>query len=587
MPRRQADHGSSPMLPFLRNLGRFLPLIAILGLLASLLEGAGLGLFIPLLALLLSGSGAAALPPPIAAVAAMFDGHDPQTRAAMLAGAIFGLILLKGVVEAANDSLAAYLEGRIGSDIRHAVADKLLRLDYPFFLRTDSNRLSHIVATDCWFVQDAAHFLLNLIPAVAALLVFAGLLAWLNFKLFVIVLVGGAAVQATLRLLERRQTLLGQEFTARNQRLWERLLTLVQAPRVIRLFGQQDREGQRTSDAIEQLRHNVVASQTARAIAHPAMDALMALLFLVVLIAGWRSGMSVPAITVFLLLLTRAQPHARTIATARFSLARLRGSLAEVDWLLSQPSPRTEAHLRGQVSIDRDIVFQNVSYAYPDGSRVIDALSTTIPAGATVALLGESGSGKTTLVNLLCRLLEPQSGEIRLGDEPVGRFEAGAWRSRIALAGQDSELVTGSVFENIAYGRADASQADVAEAVRAAGAEEFIASLPQGYETPVGPNGFSLSGGQRQRIGLARALLARPDLLILDEATNAVDAATEEQIMKRIVEGRFFRSAIVISHRKLTLARCSHGIVLDRGRATAAGPLADLPYFRAMAGEPR
>jgi subfamily B ATP-binding cassette protein MsbA len=298
--------------------------------------------------------------------------------------------------------------------------------------------------------------------------------------------------------------------------------------------------------------------------------------------------MSIPAITVFLLLLTRAQPHARTISTARFSLASLRGSMSEVEWLLSQPSPPADRDPRARdLRIDRDIVLDQVFFAYPDGSRVIDGLSATLPNGEAIALMGESGSGKTTLVNLICRLLEPQSGAIRLGDVDIGVIDQGSWRRGIGVAGQDSELVTGTVFDNIAYGRADASLEDVAEAARAAGAEEFIKGLPQGYETRLGPSGFSLSGGQRQRIGLARALLARPDLLILDEATNAVDAATEAEIMDRIAKGAFCRTVIVISHRKLTLGRCRYGIVLDKGRVSQAGPLRDLAYFRDMAGEPR
>ncbi|MFL6760321.1 ABC transporter ATP-binding protein [Sphingomonas sp.] len=588
MLRRSAGHRTSPLIPVLRSLARFLPLVAALGLVASLLEGAGIGLFIPLIALLLSNAGGAAVPPLLGHVAALFDGFDPRRRSAILAGAIFALILLKGAVQAANDRLAASVQGRIGVQIRTAVARKLLELDYPFFLEADRVRLSHIVSTDCWFVLSATQSALTLIPAAAGLLVFAALLAWLNVKLFLVVLVGGLAVQATLRLFEKRQAQLSYEFTAGHQRVWERLLTLVQAPRVIRLFGQQQREQQRTSAAIEQLRDNVMAGQTLKAVVQPALDAMMALLFLVVLVAGYWSGMSVAAITVFLLLLSRALPQAKTISTARFSIVSLRGSLWEVEWLLSQPSPASVQHsIDPDLRIDRDIGLDNLSYVYPDGSRVLDGLTATIKAGSTTALMGESGSGKTTLVNLLCRLLEPQSGDIRLGDESIRELDREAWRRRVAVAGQDSELVTGTVFENIAYARPDASMADVAEAARAAGAEEFIAGLPHGYDTRVGPSGLSLSGGQRQRIGLARALMARPDLLILDEASNAVDAASEAKIMKLISGGRFFRTGLVISHRKLTLGHCDYGIVLDKGRVSEAGPLSSLNYFRDMAGESR
>jgi subfamily B ATP-binding cassette protein MsbA len=586
MLRRSAGHRTSPLIPVLRSLARFLPLVAALGLLASLLEGAGIGLFIPLIALLLSNSGGATVPPLLTNVAALFEGYEPQTRAAILAGAIFALILLKGAVQAANDYLAAWVQGRIGIQIRTAIARKLLELDYAFFLGTDRARLSHIVSTDCWFVLSATQSALTLIPAVAGLLVFAVLLAWLNAKLFLIVMVGGIAVQATLRLFEKRQAQLSFDFTGQHQRVWERLLTLVQAPRVIRLFGQQQREEQRTSVAIEQLRDNVVAGQSLKAVVQPALDAMSALLFLVVLVAGYWSGMSVPAITVFLLLLSRAQPQARTISAARFSIVSLRGSLWEVEWLLSQPSPELPQHsVDADLRIDRDIHLDNLSYVYPDGSRVLDGLTATLKTGTTTALMGESGSGKTTLVNLLCGLLEPQSGDIRLAAESIREISREAWRKRVAVAGQDSELVSGSVFENIAYARPDATLADVADAARAAGAEEFIAGLPQGYDTRVGPSGLSLSGGQRQRLALARALIASPDLLILDEATNAVDAAAEAKIMKLIGGGRFFRTALVISHRKLTLAHCDYGIVLENGQVSEAGALSGLAYFRDMAGD--
>jgi subfamily B ATP-binding cassette protein MsbA len=206
----------------------------------------------------------------------------------------------------------------------------------------------------------------------------------------------------------------------------------------------------------------------------------------------------------------------------------------------------------------------------------------TIQPGTNTALIGKSGAGKTTIVNLLCRLVEPQAGTIRLGQTLAADIDLQSWRSRVAIAGQDSELVTGSVEENIAYGRPDATAAEIEDAARAAGADCFIADLPQGYATSVGPSGLSLSGGQRQRIGLARALLRQPDLLILDEATNAVDALSEAEIMKLIRDHRYFQTLLIISHRKSTLSACEHGIVLDNGRVSEAGPLASLAYFKTM-----
>jgi subfamily B ATP-binding cassette protein MsbA len=173
---------------------------------------------------------------------------------------------------------------------------------------------------------------------------------------------------------------------------------------------------------------------------------------------------------------------------------------------------------------------------------------------------------------------------MRLGEEDISTIEPDAWRRRIAVAGQDSDLVSGTVAENIAYGRPDAAAADIEAVSRAAGAHSFITALPQGYDTPVESQGLNLSGGQRQRIGVARALLLNPDLLIFDEATNAVDALSDLEIMKLATEHRYFRTLLLIGHRKTTIAACEQGIVLSHGQVAEAGPLAMLDYFRTMAG---
>jgi subfamily B ATP-binding cassette protein MsbA len=574
-----------PQVPGFRKVAPLLPLVVALGLVASILEGAGIGLFIPLLSLLLSKSIPAGLPLPIKTVATTFGGYDPQSRTFILAGIIFGLILLKGVVEAANEILAGNIEGRVASELRNRLADQLLGLDYTFFLKQHATRVRNIIATDNWFVLDAVHSMLALIPAVAALVVFAALLAWLNLKLFLIVLVGGTVLETALHLVSVRQERLSAELTSSIHLLWERLSTLAQVPRVIRLFGQQQRERERTDEAVERLRRNTMATRNLKAVVHPMMDAMIALLFLVVLLAGYWSGMSLPTITAFVLLLTRAQPHAKTISTARLGIASFHGSLGEVQWLLSQPTGSEAVAAPGDVRLDVPIVLKGVSYVYPNGNRALDRVTMTIPSGTTTAIIGESGSGKTTLVNLLCRLFEPTSGEIRLGPAAADQFDVGLWRKRVAVAGQDTDLVSGSVAENIGYGCAQASNSEIEDAARAAGAEAFIRRLPEGYETQVGAQGISLSGGQRQRIALARALLTQPDLLILDEATNAVDAITEAEIMKLIAEHRYFHTLLVISHRKTTLAACEHGIVLDHGKVVEQGSLSRLSYFRRMAGD--
>ena len=576
-----------PLADIRRRILPFVPLVAVLGLLASLLEGAGIGLFVPLLALLLNEPAAANLPEPLRAIASLFTGAGVANRTLVLGAGIVGLILLKNIVQAVNECLLVSIKGRIGRDIRNGLAEALLSVDYAFFLKQNAARLTRIVSTDSWYVVEAAHSALTLIPATTALLVFGALLALLNFKLFLVVAIGGAAIQGSIYLFERRQQRLSYEFTASTQDLWQRHLTVLQAPRVIRLFGQQRREQQRAAAAIERLWQSLRATSYLNAIVQPAVDALIALLFLTVLLAGYWSGMSIPAITAFLLLMTRAQPHAKTIGRARIGIATYQGSIHEVDWLMSQgKAVRTVVAPDSDPRLDRPISFDKVSFAYPNGGRGLDQASFTIEPGITTALLGESGAGKTTLINLLCRLVDPDSGAIRLGDAAIDTIDPASWRRRIAIAGQDSDLVTGTVAENIAYGRPDAPFVEIEAAARATGADAFIAALPQGYDTPVGPQGINLSGGQRQRVGVARALLLNPDLLIFDEATNAVDALSDMEIMKLASEHHHFRTLVIVSHRKTTVAACQSGIVLDQGKVVEAGPLAGLAYFRQMAGDP-
>jgi len=564
----------------------FVPLVATLGLLASLLEGAGIGLFIPLLSLLLAEPATLHLPQPLVAIMAMFGGSLREQTIA-LGTAILGLILLKNLVQALNGCLLASLAARIGADVRRRLVKSLLSVDYPFFLKHDTARLTRIMSTDSWYVVEAARSALALIPAAASLLVFGALLAWLSLKLFLLVLVGAAVIQGLIYVFERQQQRLSYEFTASNSALWQRLLTILQAPRVVRLFGQRDSEQDRADHAIDRLRRSLRASTYLTAFVHPAVDTLIAVLFLIILLAGYWSGMSVPAITAFVLLLTRTQPHARTISQSRLGIASFEGSLREVDWLMAQSAEAPSQGGQGsELRLDRPIVFNDVSFTYPNGYDAIRGVTCTIEPGVATALLGESGAGKTTLVNLLCRLIDPQAGDIRLGDRPIADIDAMDWRCRIAVAGQDNELLGGTVAENIAYGRSDATRAEIEAVAQEAGADRFIAALPQGYDTPVGLNGLGLSGGQRQRIGVARALLLNPDLLIFDEATSAVDALSDQEIVKLATEHRHFRTMLVVSHRKTTIAACQRGIVLHDGKVAEAGPLETLAYFRTMAGHP-
>ena len=194
-----------------------------------------------------------------------------------------------------------------------------------------------------------------------------------------------------------------------------------------------------------------------------------------------------------------------------------------------------------------------------------------VTAGTTVALVGGTGSGKSSLVSLISRLYDPSEGEVLLDGADVRDLQLRPLRQAVAIVSDDPFLFSATVAENIAYGRPDASREDIEAAARRAQADGFIGALPQGYDTRVGERGLSLSGGQRQRIAIARALVADPRVLILDDATSSVDASTEQEIKRALDEAMAGRTTFVIAHRLSTISLADEIVVLDHGRVVAHG----------------
>jgi ABC-type multidrug transport system fused ATPase/permease subunit len=237
-----------------RKYAWLMPLVAGLGVVAGLLEGIGIGLLIPLIAVLLADAIPASLPGPIHQMAMATGALDAQTRIFALGAAMMGFILAKGVIQAANNILIAAIDGRIGRDMRNALCDKLLALDYPFFLRNERARLVQIISNDCWFASDAVRAALNIVPAAVTLLVFGVLLAWLNWQLSLIVAAGAVVIEGALLLIERRQRRLSLNVNAITHRLGERMLAVAGAMRTIRVFGQQSSELVKFAAAAEGVR---------------------------------------------------------------------------------------------------------------------------------------------------------------------------------------------------------------------------------------------------------------------------------------------------------------------------------------------
>jgi subfamily B ATP-binding cassette protein MsbA len=255
--------------------------------------------------------------------------------------------------------------------------------------------------------------------------------------------------------------------------------------------------------------------------------------------------------------------------------------------LKMQPTVKEDANPVRLARFSRGLEFKDVGFDYGDGP-VLQEISFYLPAGKRLGLAGESGSGKSSLLNLLFRFYDATAGTIEVDGVPIERLKISDLRAQLALVSQDVLLFNGTVADNIGYGKIGASRAEIEEAARRAHAADFIALLPQGYDTPLGERGVRLSGGQRQRIAIARAFVRNSPLLILDEATASLDSKSEAEVQSAIDELAENRTVICVAHRLSTLIGMDEILVMEHGRIVERGGFDELlrrgGAFAAMAG---
>jgi ATP-binding cassette subfamily B protein/subfamily B ATP-binding cassette protein MsbA len=257
------------------------------------------------------------------------------------------------------------------------------------------------------------------------------------------------------------------------------------------------------------------------------------------------------------------------------SMQNVQQNLASMDRMidvLNQPADMPDAaNAKEAPACTGHLSLRDVRFGYKPEKEVIRGISVDVPAGKTLAIVGPSGSGKTTLVNLVARFFDPQQGAILLDGVDIRQFRLESYRSLLAMVLQDVYLFDGTIAENIAYGKRHATQAEIEEAARKANAHEFIDEMENKYETVIGERGNRLSGGQKQRISIARAILADPRILILDEATSSLDSKSERMIQESLQKLMAERTTLVIAHRLSTIMHADQIIVIEEGQIVETG----------------
>lgn len=427
--------------------------------------------------------------------------------------------------------------------------------------------------------MSATRVLINL----CSILVFGAFLVALSWQLTAIAVAGTIALFLVLQVLAGRARRLGARSRDINQDVAARTLVALQGLRTIRAFAQEERYQSAFERHSAEARATSFALERLYALVNPATEiGYFALLCLIVAVAEM---FAIPFATTLacVALLYRLQPHMRELEGHLLHLAQLEPEMRAVLAMLddggetaSAPAPLPFRGLRDSVRFE-DVTFTHAGALRP----ALTATSFAIPAGRITAIVGESGAGKTTIVNLLIRLYSPDSGRIMVDGVPLDRLARADWLTRLAVAGQDVELVEGTIAENIRMSRPEADEAELRAAAAAAGALGFIEAQPEGFASWIGQQGLNLSGGQRQRIGIARAVLRNPEVLILDEATNALDAGLEDEIrgnLRRLFAGR---TLLLITHRMETAETADHVVLVRDGRIAASGRPASVLARRA------
>lgn len=568
------------LLPLLQQRRWTIPVATGLWLVSSLLEGLGISLLIPFLQGFDPTAAASANSNFFIRSLNQLFGHLPLSqRLILIPASIMACIVVKNALIYGNALLLSWVNAQVGHRLRSQTFQQLLQLSDRYLESQDYSKLSNILATETWNTTRALGFLFSLIANLCTIVVFVIILQLISWKLTLLVGLVMGSISLCIQWVTRSAKHIGQEAVKANTALAARMWEGLTGMRVIRSFGRESYEQDRFEQASRRVRRTFLQLDVISSAIGPLYEVLSAFVLLSILsVALLNNQTSLPSLLTFLLILYRLQPQVQQFDAARVGLLSWSGSVhAVTDFLRRDDKPYIQSGSQSFTKLQRSIAFRDVAFHYGDQTEpAVEAISFEIPRGQTIALVGPSGAGKSTLISLICRFYDPTTGAIYVDDQPLPSLNLQDWRSQIAIVSQDVYIFNTTVRENIAYGKLEATEAEILAAAKLANAHDFIQQLPEGYDTLVGDRGMRLSGGQRQRIALARAIVRDPDILILDEATNALDSIAEHLIQDALNTLSQDRTVIVIAHRLSTIEHADQIMVLKQGHIVEQGTLVQL-----------
>ena len=491
--------------------------------------------------------------------------------------AILIVFLIRGITTFGHRFLMGYIGQRVITDLRYSLYKHLQKLSISYYDKRRTGEIMSNLTNDIAALQSA--IVENFVSLVQEGLIFIGSfisMVYLQWKLTILCLVIVPLVTGTIRFFGRKLHNSGRTVQEKLADVTSMLQETIQGVRIIRSFNRTDFEIQRFQSVNESNFNATVRTIRQQSQMTPFVEFFSAFAVTAII---WYGGMSVingvmtsGELIAFLMYAINLANPVKRVAEA---VGNIQKSLAAADRVFhildTRPDTIEKENAKELVINDGCVKFKHVKFHYNEGHPILEDFDFTAQAGKTIAIVGPSGAGKTTVANILPRFYEVTGGAVYIDGVDIRDVTLSSLREQIGMVPQDTMLFNTTIKDNILYGRLDATDEEIWEAVRAANAEEFIKALPQGLQTMAGDRGVVLSGGQRQRISIARAILKNPKILILDEATSALDTESEKVVQDALDKLMIGRTAFVIAHRLSTIKHADHILVLNNGRIEEQG----------------
>jgi subfamily B ATP-binding cassette protein MsbA len=565
----------------LRPYQRHAVAVMILVLIDTALAGLGVGIVLPVLQAILDAGHRSAM---ISAVLPAFDRLSPEQRLLSLAVTTIAVFAAKSAVA----MVTVTSSNRLLQHLRFYWVDRIgsYYLCGPF-ARLASRKQGELF--NDWFNETlaATRFYQSYLAYVSSLVLVLAFVA-IGFvvdwrAMLALVALGGLIAGVIRWMLYSQSSTLSAKRLRLSQAVSAAMIEDLANLRDIKLMRAEAGRLRHLRDRSDALAHvllrSAVIAEVPRVLSElTAVGLLMGMVMVGALVMNLRAETMLPVIVFFSVTAYRLVSAASQMMGARIRALNDMHSLFRVQEMVAANADEQEALDRGDPlqAIDSDLAIRHVDYTYTGGVQALTDVDITIPRGKTTFLVGPSGSGKSTLLDLLLRLMEPTRGTVEANGRPATVFRLADWRRAFGYVSQDVSLFNGSIRSNLLMARPDATDDDIVAACQLAGADGFIKSFPDGYETNVGDRGNNLSGGQRKRIGIARALIRRPSVLILDEATSSFEQSLEQDIFSKLRVAAPGLTIIHVSHRAQTIADADWVIALEEGRVVTCGIWQDI-----------